>query len=567
MKGKILFSVIAMTASVSLQTKASVSIYDGSQSPRIDFSKERFMESCVKLDPSFVADPSKAARKTPSRLAPITEEPLKTVPEGERELMTRSTFGYIFYWGNLFYTLDEGSVVEKVEAADNAVYFSNPMSQLGLDSWIKGNVDPETGDVVIPGGQAVETQTNNGVEMTFYAVPLEYVITNPEEEMGWYYPLAEGEMRLKNRDGVLVSEDPEIMLGLCAYIDGEFIFQGYGDSDWKMAVQTDSPATLPAGVEAESWSYIVDQDGYFVNVAFNGNDVYLSGLFKTSRDSYVKGTLENGVITFKNGQYLGIDETLHYVYLYSGVLEEVWNEMFGEYTNALKYGETLPFDYNADTKRMKAQLCAAVSNVKEVSTEYAPYLDYLDNPEFILQERIVTALPANPCAIEIREFNDDFGYGHIGFKLPALDVNGVLLDTDRLYYMVYSKGEPVVFSPACYSRLTDDMMMVGYNFTDGFDFSRYGASHGVYFYDKDITDIQIQSIYFQPMEGSEDLELRSERLGMAVLDEVAGDNPTVKSVRILDINGMEVSEPAAGVFIRETLYDDGTLKASRVVLR
>lgn len=77
--------------------------------------------------------------------------------------------------------------------------------------------------------------------------------------------------------------------------------------------------TLPAGVTAEEYTlnitYSISQQNGFVDsskeftalVAFDGNDVYISGLAYYFQSAYVKGTLANGKVTFASGQFVGSD--------------------------------------------------------------------------------------------------------------------------------------------------------------------------------------------------------------------------------------------------------------------
>lgn len=63
----------------------------------------------------------------------------------------------------------------------------------------------------------------------------------------------------------------------------------------------------------EDWSlegsYINNSNPYentnAIKVAFDGNDVYIQGMVYLCPDAWIKGTIDNGVATFPNGQYAG----------------------------------------------------------------------------------------------------------------------------------------------------------------------------------------------------------------------------------------------------------------------
>ena len=83
---------------------------------------------------------------------------------------------------------------------------------------------------------------------------------------------------------------------------------------------TEGLVVLPDGVVAED--YTLATKGYeageedwetlnreeTVQVAFNGNEVYLGGLSYYFADAFVKGTIQNGKVIVKSGQFMGEDE-------------------------------------------------------------------------------------------------------------------------------------------------------------------------------------------------------------------------------------------------------------------
>lgn len=87
------------------------------------------------------------------------------------------------------------------------------------------------------------------------------------------------------------------------------------------AQAADELVTLPQGVEPEEYTLAITYRLYISEtetqetdkkmtalVAFNGNDVYIQGLPYYFPNSYVKGTLADGKVTFESGQYVGNDQ-------------------------------------------------------------------------------------------------------------------------------------------------------------------------------------------------------------------------------------------------------------------
>ena len=101
-----------------------------------------------------------------------------------------------------------------------------------------------------------------------------------------------------------------------------------------VAHAADVLVTLPANVEPEEYTLAITHrvyqgEGQSVEnekkvtalVAFDGNDVYLSGLAYYFPNAYVKGTRNGDKVTFESGQFLGSDQYGN-EYLTSFVIEE-----------------------------------------------------------------------------------------------------------------------------------------------------------------------------------------------------------------------------------------------------
>ncbi|MBQ8099742.1 MAG: Ig domain-containing protein [Paludibacteraceae bacterium] len=73
------------------------------------------------------------------------------------------------------------------------------------------------------------------------------------------------------------------------------------------------PVTLPDGAEIQQWYAAGTDNGESANVAWVGNDVYISGIFANFPDAWIKGTLgeDGSTVTFPKLQYLGEYTTLH----------------------------------------------------------------------------------------------------------------------------------------------------------------------------------------------------------------------------------------------------------------
>ncbi|MBQ9426601.1 MAG: Ig domain-containing protein [Paludibacteraceae bacterium] len=72
-------------------------------------------------------------------------------------------------------------------------------------------------------------------------------------------------------------------------------------------VTVTEPVTLPDGAEIQQWYAMGSDNGESANVAWVGNDVYISGIFANFPDAWIKGTLgeDGSTVTFPKFQYMG----------------------------------------------------------------------------------------------------------------------------------------------------------------------------------------------------------------------------------------------------------------------
>ena len=230
--------------------------------------------------------------------------------------------------------------------------------------------------------------------------------------------------------------------------------------------------TLPEGVEAEEYTmfYVDDEDASSainVNVAVDGNDVYVQGFSSYIPEAWVKGTKEGNTVTFPAKQYVGE---------YSG------------YTSYAFYNGNAVFTYDesADTYTAEGEIYGVLGN------RY--YDGYYVNP-VIKKVTETVAMPANPGITGLE--NSQYGY-IVTFNVPVVGTEGEDLVTSKLSYIIYTdvEGEvsPLTFTPETHSRLTESMTEIPYGFTESYDF------YPSYIYLNDLyseswNKIGIQSIY------------------------------------------------------------------------
>lgn len=213
------------------------------------------------------------------------------------------------------------------------------------------------------------------------------------------------------------------------------------------------PVEAPEGLKTDEWAISATTNygdpvfGY-VNIGFDGSDVYLQGLCTYLPEVWIKGTLEGNTITFPGDQYFGgydADSYTHYeFYLRS---------------------EPVVFTYDAEAGKMTAE---GEVYIREAIRNYKG--DVYNNPVLTkVVERAGT--PATPSISQIY----DGTQGPIAmFAIPTVDVDGNAMTSSKLSFQLLKDIEQevsaVTFDPADYEVLTESMSVLPYGYTNGADF-------------------------------------------------------------------------------------------------
>lgn len=313
----------------------------------------------------------------------------------------------------------------------------------------------------IAGGQlAGESQYGNYVIYGLY-----YYAGDETYSEGWYYGDIYGYLE---EDGTIYIEP-----WLCRVLSGGQ-YDGYALTPYYVVGSMLTPAepltviTLPEGVEANDYVLTHDEGSAPVKVAVDGNDVYFQGMSNYCPEAWVKGTKNGNAVTFAAMQYMG---------------------EYGTYGSSYFFynGETVfTYDPEADTYSAEGQVFGVLAD------RY--YDGNYTNPVIApVVEKAV--MPADPEVTALTSTN----YGYIvEFNVPLMDVNGDPIVASKLAYMIYTDTErviePLTFTPATHSRLTEDMTEIPYGFTENYDFySDYIYLNDLY--SEDWNKIGIQSIY------------------------------------------------------------------------
>lgn len=248
-----------------------------------------------------------------------------------------------------------------------------------------------------------------------------------------------------NTEGILTATNKFIYENSRTDIVSKYTF-------WYMPTFSKTPppapevVTVPETLVSEEYAIsYTDFDGHAagssVKVGFDGTDVYIQGFCATLPEAWIKDTMDGNTITFAGGQYYG---------------------KYSSYELFLQDNDVV-FTYDEANNTLTAT--GLVYN--QTGNSYA---DYYKNPVIKkVVEKVAT--PATPTISAIKAS----GYGDVvRYNVPPIDVNGDGLVSSKLSFQFYTDVEqeinPLTFTTDYFSKLTEDMTVIPYGFTEDYDF-------------------------------------------------------------------------------------------------
>lgn len=292
-----------------------------------------------------------------------------------------------------------------------------------------------------------------------------------------------------------------------------------------------------AGTEPVKW---------LVNVAFNGStEVYVQGICEFLPDAWIKGTIDDGVVTFKGGQYLGkalVYPVYYYGMLVGGLTDGEFNLVDGNLAGGSYY------------------VC-----INSSKTQTAPFGVYAGVT--ITKFNAVAATPATPSIAYYQPYNAAEGYAVIDLDIPLKDVNGEPIDPEWVSYRLWTEKDgnkqPYVFTKEKYKNLpVESMAGLPYSFSDDYDFYKGGSRIFINENLDQCSAIGVQSFYGN---GGELRESEIHWYSKATLNIEASDKAMVVSETCTDLQGRRVNASTRGLIIKTQRLSDGTVRTYKVM--
>ena len=330
--------------------------------------------------------------------------------------------------GKSYYSSQWNTVKSQVKVGFDGddVYIQGLISLLP-EAWVKGQ--KQEGKLLFPSGQYVGTYSG----MDVYAIG--YDGTNVTD-----YTFTITDEDLYTLDTYLLENGKPNDL---------YIFRYYASGLTIGSVPAPKLVVLPEGAEAVDYSMVYldsnsEEASKPVKVAVVDNDVYFQGMSQYLPEAWVKGTKDGNTVTFPANQYVG---------------------EYGSYGSSyFFYNADATFTYDAETESY-----SATGNVFGVLNDQ--YYDGRYTNPVLKKVTEKAATPADPAISSVEDSN--YGY-RILFNVPTVDTEGNGMVTSKLYYQLYIDVEkevsPLTFTSATHTKLTEDLTVIPYGFTENYDF-------------------------------------------------------------------------------------------------
>ena len=348
--------------------------------------------------------------------------------EGTEIHYTRSGVGLSWNDGTSAYDQVEATGdLLMVECEDGTVYIKDVISQFKPGTYVKGTKEGNT--ITIPTGQVIYYNSNYSLSY--------FLAWGDTDGAGDYTYDSTADAITFTIDGDVISLNgssiDRVIAPFYTYqgntycASAEFNTVWTLNEEWEPLVINEELVTLPAGVEAEQWFATgADHAGAAFNrsaqVAFDGTDVYVAGLFSNFPNAFIKGTLEGTKVTFKGLQFIGTYSSTYNMYAV-GVNSSNDMDNF-----------TMTYDEEAQT------LTSDMGIVANAATDRLYYLEWIDNVTLnggpYEEPTIVTGDP-----VEVpytNDFADDAAFAQFGVYDANMDANTWALYSGAARYLYSS---------------------------------------------------------------------------------------------------------------------------------
>ena len=285
--------------------------------------------------------------------------------------------------------------------------------------------------------------------------------------------------------------------------------RNYG-GDWALTIEPLKEQLITPPATATKSQYTVtsksDPSPRIVEVMTNNNDIYVKGLFKAEKiaNVWVKLTKQGDKAVMPTNQYLGITKKTDFKKYDSDKSD--YHTFAAAFENEEKTAENLEFSIDATgkltaSKTLRTSLGRA-SNDNITGEDYVESYEGLTLTPYVQKEVGAPATPEYFYLTSTPNYDNTSNEIKLAFYVKNADVNGNVLDPEKMYYNVYVNGstEPFKFkkSESLYRDMhEEEMTNIPFNYQDkrNYDFKVSDNLRIIHFYDSSITRLKVVMVY------------------------------------------------------------------------
>ena len=438
---------------------------------------------------------------------------IKDTPKGKLiENLYRSSKSWVKKgWTGVQQGRYEGIVSKIVIGEDGCIYIYNPLSGLDSKSWLKLEKQADGKyRAMLP--QAIYTDDLGGdddeEESSERTISLNRLVSNDDGKN--YEPVAASmnyvDFTVEGRTLKMSGMGQKKQIWGATYNNS---WQSNYGGDWALTIEPLKEQLITPPATATKSQYTVtsksDPSPRIVEVMTDNNDIYVKGLFKAEKlaNTWVKLTKQGDKAVMSTNQYLGITKKTDFKKYDSDKSE--YHTFAAAFENETKAAENLEFSIDATgklttSKTLRTSLGRA-SNDNITGEDYVESYEALTLTPYVQKEIGAPATPEYFYLTSTPNYDNTSNEIKLAFYVKNADVNGNILDTEKMYYNVYVNGstEPFKFKKGTnYNYMEqEELVNIPFNYKDknNYDFKVVDNLRILHFYDSSITRLKVVMVY------------------------------------------------------------------------
>ena len=438
---------------------------------------------------------------------------IKDTPKGKLiENLYRSTKSWVKKgWTGVQQGRYEGLVSKIVIGDDGCIYIYNPLSGLDSKSWLKlekqadGKYRAKLPQDILTDDYGGDDEEEESSERT---ITLNRMVSY---DKGEHYEPVGATMNYvdfiwENNKLVMKGMGQKAQIWGAAY---ENSWQSNYGGDWALTIEPLGEQLITPPSTAVKAQYIVssksDSSPRIVEAMTDNNDIYIKGLFKAEKlaNVWVRLTKQGDKAVMSTNQYLGITKKTDFKKYDSDKSE--YHTFAAAFENEEKTAENLEFSIDATGKLTASKILRTslgrASNDNITGEDYIESYEGLTLTPYIQKEVGAPATPEYFYLTSTPNYDNTSNEIKLAFYVKNADVNGNILDTEKMYYNVYVNGstEPFKFKKGTnYNYMEqEELVNIPFNYKDknNYDFKVVDNLRILHFYDSSITRLKVVMVY------------------------------------------------------------------------